>query len=142
MKTIFVKPKDVERKWHLIDAEGKRLGHVAVKTVNLLRGKHKPLYTPHQEVGDYVVIINAEKIELSGRKRLQKTYHRHSGYPGGLTSENFEGMIERKPTFPMERAIKGMLPKGPLGRQLFRNVKIYEGSDHPHKAQKPEIFEK
>ena len=139
MKTIFVKPKDVERKWHIIDAGGQRLGHVAVNAVTLLRGKHKPLYTPHQEIGDYVIIINAAEIELSGNKRSQKTYYRHSGYPGGLTAETFDGVIIRKPTFPMEKAIKGMLPKGSLGRQLFRNVKIYAGSEHPHAAQKPAV---
>ncbi len=141
MKTIFVKPNKVERKWHIIDARGQRLGHVAVKAVTLLRGKHKPLYTPHQEIGDYVIIVNAAEIELSGNKREQKTYYRHSGYPGGLTTETFNSMIARKPTFPMEKAVKGMLPNGPLGRQLFRNVKIYAGADHPHKSQKPAVFE-
>jgi len=138
MKTIFVKPKDVERNWYIIDADGKRLGRVAVEATKLLRGKHKPCYTPHQEVGDYVIITNAEKVSLSGNKRQKKTYYRHSGYPGGIKSESFESIIERKPTFPMEQAIKGMLPKGPLGRKLFKNVKVYAGSSHPHAAQKPE----
>ncbi len=141
MKTIFVNPKDVPRKWYIIDAEGKRLGHVAVKAANLLRGKHKPCYTPHQEVGDYVVIINAAKIELSGRKRQQKTYYHHTGYAGGIRSESFEKVIQRKPVFPLEAAIKGMLPKGPMGRQLFRNVKVYADAQHPHAAQKPEAME-
>ena len=141
MKTIFVNPAKVERKWHLIDAEGKRLGKVAVQVTTLLRGKHKPYYTPHQEIGDYVIVVNADKVELSGRKRQQKIYYRHSGYPGGLRSESFENVIKRKPAFPIEHAIKGMLPKGPLGRKLFKNVKVYAGSEHPHEAQKPEPFE-
>ena len=113
METIFVKPHEAPRKWYVIDAEGERLGHVAVKAVKLLRGKHKPFYTPHQEIGDYVIIVNADKIELSGNKSQQKIYYRHSGYPGGLTAENFLDMIKRKPTFPMEAAVKRMLPKGP-----------------------------
>lgn len=138
MKTIFVKPKDVERHWYIIDAEGKRLGRVAVEATKLLRGKHKPFYTPHQEIGDYVIITNAEKVSLSGNKRQKKIYYRHSGYPGGIKGESFASVIERKPTFPMEQAIKGMLPKGPLGRKLFTNVKVYAGSSHPHAAQKPE----
>ncbi len=141
MKTIFVNPAKVERKWHLIDAEGKRLGKVAVQVTTLLRGKHKPYYTPHQEIGDYVVVVNADKVELSGKKRQQKTYYRHTGYPGGIRSESFENVIKRKPAFPIEHAIKGMLPKGPLGRKLFKNVKVYAGNEHPHAAQKPEPFE-
>ena len=138
MKTIFVKPADVERKWYLIDASGKRLGRVAVQAANLLRGKHKALYTPHQEVGDYVVIINAEKADLTGGKEQSKMYYRHSGYPGGLTAETYNQVLGKKPTMPMEKAIKGMLPKGPLGRKLFKNAKVYAGDRHPHAAQKPE----
>ena len=141
MKTIFVNPAKVERKWHLIDAEGKRLGKVAVQVTTLLRGKHKPYYTPHQEIGDYVIVVNADKVELSGRKRQQKIYYRHTGYPGGIRSESFENVIKRKPAFPIEHAVKGMLPKGPLGRKLFKNVKVYAGSEHPHTAQKPEPCE-
>ena len=141
MKTIFVNPAKVERKWHLIDAEGKRFGKVAVQVTTLLRGKHKPYYTPHQEIGDYVIVVNADKVELSGRKRQQKTYYRHSGYPGGIRSESFEKVIKRKPALPIEHAIKGMLHRGPLGRKLFKNVKVYAGSEHPHAAQKPEPFE-
>lgn len=139
MKTIFVKPREVDRKWFLIDAEGERLGRIAVRAVSLLRGKHKPFYTPHQEIGDYVIIVNARKVELSGNKRNQKVYHRHSGYPGGLKTESFKDVIKRKPTFPMESAVRGMLPKGRLGRQLFRNLNVYAGADHPHAAQKPEL---
>jgi len=141
MKTIFVNPTVVERKWHLIDAEGQRLGRIAVKIVNLLRGKEKPYYTPHQEIGDYVVVINAAKVEVTGNKRNDKQYYHHSGYPGGLKSENFASLIEKKPTAPIEKAVKGMLPKGRLGRKLFNNVKIYAGAEHPHAAQKPEKIE-
>lgn len=139
MKTIFVKPDKVERKWYIIDAADKRLGRVATETVRLLRGKHQPYYTPHQEIGDFVVIVNADKVEVTGNKAQRKMYYRHSGYPGGLKSENFSQLIARKPVAPMEKAIKGMLPKGPLGRKLFRNVKVYAGPNHPHAAQKPEV---
>jgi large subunit ribosomal protein L13 len=138
MKTIFVKQKDVEKKWYIIDAAGKRLGRLAVKVATILRGKHKPIFSPHMDNGDYVIVINAEKVQLTGRKRTEKVYYRHSGYPGGLKSESFSKIIQRKPTFPVEHAIKGMLPKGPLGRKLFTHVKIYSGGDHPHKSQKPE----
>jgi large subunit ribosomal protein L13 len=138
MKTIFVKPDKVERKWFVIDAAGKRLGRVATEVVRRLRGKHQPYYTPHQEVGDYVVIVNADKVEVTGNKAQRKLYYRHSGYPGGLKSETFSELIARKPAAPLEKAIKGMLPKGPLGRKLFRNVKVYAGPTHPHAAQVPE----
>ncbi|MDA3940704.1 MAG: 50S ribosomal protein L13 [Spirochaetia bacterium] len=141
METIFVKPKDVKRKWYVIDASDKKLGRVAVKAANLLRGKHKPEFTPHQEVGDYVIIINADKIAVSGNKETRKIYYRHSGYPGGLTAERFIDIIKRKPTLPMERAVKGMLPNGRLGRALFTNLKVYAGSEHPHTAQQPEALE-
>ena len=141
MKTIFVKPSKVERKWFLIDAAGKRLGRVATEVVRHLRGKNRPYYTPHQEIGDYVVIVNADKIEVTGNKAQRKMYYRHSGYPGGIKSETFSDLIARKPTAPLEKAIKGMLPKGTLGRQLFRNVKVYAGPNHPHSAQQPEIIE-
>jgi len=140
MDTIKVKPKDQVRKWFLIDASGKRMGRVAVQAATLLRGKHKPSFTPNQEMGDYVIIINAEKAELTGNKVLNKIYYHHSGYPGGMRAENYGTIIERKPTYPMEQAVKGMLPKGPLGRKLYRNVKIYAGPEHPHAAQKPETL--
>lgn len=138
MKTIFVRPHEVERKWYIVDAAGKRLGRVAAKVASILRGKHKPIYTPHQEVGDYVIIINADKVVVTGRKRKDKLYYHHSGQPGGLRVESFEQVIQRKPTYPLEVAIKGMLPKNRLGRKLFKNVKIYAGEAHPHGAQKPE----
>jgi len=135
MKTIFVKPTEVERKWFLIDAEGKVLGRVAARVASIVRGKEKVAFAPHQEVGDYVVVINAEKIALTGNKAKQKQYHRHTGYVGGLKTTNFEKLVERHPTSPLELAIKGMLPKGPLGRKISKNVKIYSGSEHPHAAQ-------
>ncbi len=137
MKTIFVKPNEIERKWFLIDAAGQPLGRVAVKAADILRGKNKALYTPHQEVGDYVIIVNAAEAALTGNKRADKMYYRHSGYLGGLKSENYEKLVSRKPTAPMEKAVKGMLPKGTLGNKLFTNVKVYAGADHPHAAQQP-----
>ena len=141
MKTVFVKPAKVERKWFLLDAEGMVLGRVAAKVASVLRGKEKAVFAPHQEVGDYVVIINAEKIEVTGRKADQKLYHHHTGYPGGLKTVNFEELVEKHPCSPLELAIKGMLPKGPLGRKLMTNVKIYPGAEHPHAAQKLEKLE-
>ncbi len=138
MKTIFVKPKEIERKWYVIDAAGQRLGRVATEAADLLRGKKKPEYTPHQEVGDYVIIINADKVVVTGRKSTQKTYYRHSGYLGSLRSESFEKMIARKPEYPLEHAVRGMLPRNRLGRKLFTNLKVYAGNEHPHAAQKPE----
>ena len=141
MKTIFLNPEKIERKWYLIDAEGQILGKVAEKASTLVRGKHKPQFAPHQEIGDFVVIINAEKIRVTGKKQRDKLYYRHSGYPSGLTVESFEKVIVRKPTFPLEHAIKGMLPKNSLGRKLFKNVKVYAGNEHPHAAQKPQPLE-
>lgn len=141
MKTLFVKPAEAERSWFIIDAKGKRLGRIAVKVAHILRGKHKPYYTPHQEIGDYVIIINADKVDISGRKRENKVYYHHTGYIGGLKEVTFAKMIERKPVQPMEMAIRGMLPKGPLGRQLFTNVKVYAGPNHPHAAQQPVAIE-
>ena len=141
MNTIFVKPQDVERKWYVIDANGKSLGRVAAKVASVLRGKNKPIYTPHQEIGDYVIVLNAEKVAVTGRKRQQKLYYHHSGYLGGMKVVNFEKMIQKKPTFPLERAIQGMLPHNRLGRKLFRNVKVYAGENHPHAAQKPEAMD-
>ncbi|UPA17836.1 50S ribosomal protein L13 [Borrelia sp. MN22-0132] len=134
-KTIWVKPKFVEKKWCVIDASDKVLGRVATEAVTILRGKHKPYYTPHQDLGDNVIIINASKIRLTGKKYSQKIYYRHSRYPGGLRSDTFRTLSERKPTAPLEIAIKGMLPKGPLGRELFRNLKVFEGSNHTLNAQ-------
>lgn len=141
MKTIFVKPKDVERKWWLVDAKDQVLGRLASRIALVLRGKHKPIYSPHMETGDFVVVVNAEKVKITGNKREEKLYYRHSGYPGGLKTEVLGKVMTKKPTFPLEHAVKGMLPKGKMGRKLFQNVKIYAGPEHPHEAQKPEKLE-
>lgn len=141
MKTVFVKPAEVARSWFVIDAQGQRLGRVAAKAAILVRGKHKACYTPHQEVGDYVVIVNADKIEVSGNKFNDKLYYRHSGFAGGLKKSTFAALVERHPVDPLEIAIRGMLPKGPLGRKLARNVKVYAGPTHPHAAQAPVAIE-
>jgi large subunit ribosomal protein L13 len=137
MKTIFVTSATAERSWYVIDAEGKPLGRVAAKVASMLRGKNKPTYTPSQETGDFVVVINADKIAVSGRKRQDKMYYKHTGYPGGLKDYNFNTLIQRDPVAPLELALKGMLPKGPLGRKLYKNAKIYAGPEHPHAAQSP-----
>jgi len=137
MKTVFVKPASVERKWFVIDAEGKIMGRLAAKVASIVRGKNKAIYAPHQELGDYVVIINADKVAVTGRKAKQKLYYRHTGYVGGLKSDTYEKLAARHPTAPLEHAIKGMLPKGPLGRKMVKNAKIYAGAQHPHAAQNP-----
>jgi large subunit ribosomal protein L13 len=141
MKTEFVKPAVVERKWFVIDAEGKVLGRVAARAASIVRGKEKAVYAPHQEVGDFVVVVNAGKIVVTGRKAQQKLYYRHSGYVGGLKSDTYEKLAARHPSAPLELAIKGMLPKGPLGRKLLNNVKVYAGAEHPHAAQNPTAIE-
>ncbi|MFC2822202.1 MAG: 50S ribosomal protein L13 [Sphaerochaeta sp.] len=137
MKTIIVKPKEIQKKWYLIDAEGKELGHVAVAAANILRGKNKPEYLPNEDMGDYVIIINAAKAAMSGNKANDKMYRKVSGYAGGMKEENYARMIVRKPTFPMEHAVRGMLPHGALGRKLFTNMKVYADAKHPHAAQQP-----
>jgi len=139
MKTLFVTPESefVKRSWYVIDAEGKSLGRVAVKAASLLRGKNKPTYEPSQETGDFVVIVNAEKVNVTGRKRQNKKYYHHTGFPGGLKDSSFEQLIQQNPLAPLEIAIRGMLPKGPLGRKLYKNAKIYAGPSHPHTAQAP-----
>jgi len=137
MKTVFAKPDSIERKWYVLDAEGKVLGRVAAKVASIVRGKNKAVFMPHQDVGDFVVVINADKIKVTGRKAEQKIYYKHTGYIGGLRANNFNKVIERHPTQPLELAIKGMLPKGPLGRKMAKNAKIYAGTDHPHGSQKP-----
>jgi len=141
MKTVFANPASFERKWYVIDAEGKVMGRVAAKVAAIARGKNKANFVPHQEIGDFVVVINADKIVVSGRKAQQKMYYRHSGYVGGLKANSFEKLIERHPTQPLQNAIKGMLPKGPLGRKMAKNVKIYAGTAHPHAAQNPVAIE-
>lgn len=138
--TYMAKPSEVEKKWYVLDAEGKVLGRVATEAAKLLRGKHKPIYTPHIDTGDYVIIINADKAVLTGNKLEQKHYHRHSGYPGGLKSIPYSRLMEQRPELAMELAVKGMIPKNRLGRQLMKKVRIYSGPDHRHQAQSPEAW--
>ena len=137
MKTFMQKKETVERKWYVIDAEGKNLGRVATKAAHILRGKHKPTFTPHIDCGDYVIIVNAAKVNLTGNKLNDKMYYNHSGYPGGLRERNAKTMIEKYPEEMMERAIKGMLPKGRLGRAMYKKLFVYAGSEHNQQAQKP-----
>jgi len=137
----MARPREVERKWRLIDAEGQTLGRLATEIARFLRGKDKPQYTPHVDTGDFVVVVNAEKVVVTGRKAEQKVYYRHSGYPGGLKETSYEEMLERKPTEILHRAVKGMMPKTRLGRQQLKKLKIYAGPEHPHEAQRPEPYE-
>lgn len=138
MKTIFIKDQDIEKKWYLVDAEGKTLGRVAADVAAILRGKHKVTFTPNQDCGDCVVVINAGKVVVSGNKHDAKLYHHHSGYVGGLSTTTFEKLIEKKPTEPLRIAIKGMLPHGALGRKMITNLRLYAGAEHPHTAQQLE----
>ena len=139
--TYMANNESVERKWYVIDAEGQRLGRLASEVAALLRGKHKPIYTPHVDTGDYVIVINADKIELTGNKLKDKKYYRHSGYPGGLKERTAEEMLAKRPEQVIELAVKGMLPKGPLGRKMFKKLHVYSGPEHKHQAQKPEVYE-
>jgi len=139
--TYMANNESVERKWYVIDAEGQRLGRLASEVAALLRGKHKPIYTPHVDTGDYVIVINADKIELTGNKLKDKKYYRHSGYPGGLKERTAEEMLAKHPEQVIELAVKGMLPKGPLGRKMFKKLHVYSGPEHKHQAQKPEVYE-
>ncbi|MFQ5793735.1 MAG: 50S ribosomal protein L13 [Candidatus Bipolaricaulia bacterium] len=127
-----------ERKWHLIDARGKILGRLASEIATILQGKHKPIYTPHVDTGDYVIVINAREIELTGKKREQKKYYHHTGYIGHLKEKTYEELVEKHPTWPIEKAVKNMLPKSKLGRRMFKKLKVYPGPEHPHEAQQPE----
>ncbi|TBR44799.1 50S ribosomal protein L13 [Marinomonas agarivorans] len=138
MKTFTAKPAEVRRDWFVVDAEGKTLGRLATEIARRLRGKHKAEYTPHVDTGDYIVVINAEKIHVTGNKAKAKQYYRHTGYPGGLRSMNFETLIDHAPERVLEIAVKGMLPKGPLGRAMHKKMKVYAGSQHPHTAQQPQ----
>lgn len=140
MGTYLAKPREVNRKWHLVDADGKTLGRLASRVAILLRGKHKPTFTPNVDTGDHVVIINADKIHLTAGKMKTKTYIHHTGYPGGLKSVTAQHLHAKKPTELLTRAIKGMLPKNPLGKQMARKLKVYAGTEHPHRAQRPEPF--
>lgn len=142
MRTTFMaNENNVERKWLLIDAEGQRLGRLASEVASILRGKHKPTYTPHVDTGDYVVIINAEKVELTGKKLTDKMYYRHSGYPGGLKARNAAEMIEKFPERMIELAVEGMLPKNSLGRKMIKKLHVYSGPEHKQQAQQPEKYE-
>jgi large subunit ribosomal protein L13 len=141
VRTYTPKPADVQRQWYVIDATDVVLGRLASHVAQLLRGKHKPIYAPHLDTGDFVVIVNADKVALSGNKLEQKKAYRHSGYPGGLRSVNYADLLAKHPERAVEKAIKGMLPKNSLGRKMFGKVKVYAGPDHPHQAQKPVPFE-
>jgi large subunit ribosomal protein L13 len=138
LRTFTPKPADINRAWHVIDAEGQVLGKVATEVANLLRGKHKPIWAPHVDTGDHVIVVNAAKLDISPRKLADKQYHRHSGYPGGLSTETLEHMLERDPERVMRLAIRGMLPKNRLGRAQIRKLRIYAGPNHPHVAQQPQ----
>lgn len=141
MKTFTAKPENVERDWYVVDAAGKTLGRLATELARRLRGKHKAEYTPHVDTGDYLVVLNAEKVVVTGAKNTDKIYYRHTGYPGGLKETSFEKMNARHPTRVIELAVKGMLPKGPLGRAMFRKLKVYAGSEHNHAAQQPQVLD-
>ena len=141
MKTYSVKANEIKREWYLINAEGKTLGPLASEIAKILKGKHKPIYSPHLDCGDYVIVINAEKIRVTGRKLDQKIYYRHSGYPGGLKSITLREQLARHPERVIKAAVKGMLPKNRLGRKMLKKLKVYAGASHPHQAQKPKVLE-
>lgn len=141
MKTFVAKPETVKRDWYVIDAEGKTLGRMATEIAVRLRGKHKAEYTPHVDTGDYIIVINAEKVCVTGKKTTDKIYYSHSGFPGGIKSITFDKLIKRKPEMVIEAAVKGMLPKGPLGRAMFRKLKVYAGTEHNHVAQQPQVLD-
>ena len=141
MSTYMAKKETVERKWYIIDAAGKPLGKTAAAAATILRGKHRPEFTPHVDCGDYVIVINAEKVEVTGKKRKEKIYKRHTGYPGGLREITFEKLQAKKPDEIIRHAVKGMLPDGKLGRQMYKKLKVYAGAEHPHTAQQPETWE-
>ena len=142
MKTYSAKPLEVERKWYLIDAEGEILGRLATKIANILRGKNKPEFTPHVDTGDFVVVINAEKIQVTGNKETDKIYYHHTGYPGGLKAASVKEVREKAPEKLIENAVRGMLPHNTLGDEQFQKLKVYAGNEHPHAAQKPIVIEK
>ena len=138
MKTSTAKPETVKRDWFVVDAAGQTLGRLATEIASRLRGKHKPEYTPHVDTGDYIVVINAEQVRVTGAKASDKKYYSHSGFPGGIKEINFEKLIARAPERVIETAVKGMLPKNPLGRDMYRKLKVYKGANHPHTAQQPQ----
>ena len=137
MSTYMAKPNEVDRQWYVVDAAGKTLGRLATGIAEVLRGKRKVIYTPHVDTGDYVIVINAEKINLTGNKWEQKKYYRHSGYPGGLKETTYEKLVQKKPELIIEKAVSGMIPHNKLGRQMIKKLKVYKGPDHPHQAQQP-----
>jgi large subunit ribosomal protein L13 len=140
MKTFMASPATIDRKWYVVDASGQTLGRLASEVAKVLRGKNKPIYTPHMDCGDYVVIINADKIVVTGKKLDQKIYYHHSGFIGGLKETTLREMLQKKPEQVVELAVKGMLPKGTLGRQMYTKLHVYAGAEHPHAAQKPEVL--
>jgi len=141
MKTFTAKPESVQRDWYVVDASGKTLGRLATEIARRLRGKHKAEYTPHVDTGDYIIVVNADKVAVTGKKAQDKMYYSHSGFPGGIKEINFEKLIAKKPEMVLEVAVKGMLPKGPLGRAMFRKLKVYAGADHQHAAQQPQVLD-
>ncbi|HEY5646342.1 MAG TPA: 50S ribosomal protein L13 [Pseudomonadales bacterium] len=141
MKTVSIRPQDVERAWYVVDADNKTLGRLATEVASRLRGKHKPEYTPHVDTGDYIVVVNADKVRVTGSKFTGKIYYHHSGYPGGIKSMSFKDMQQRNPERIIETAVRGMLPKNPLGRAMFKKLKVYSGAEHPHAAQQPQPLE-
>lgn len=141
MKSFMASPSTVERKWYVVDAEGKTLGRLASEVANVLRGKNKPTYTPHIDTGDYVIVVNAEKIQVTSKKLDQKIYYHHSEYVGGMKEATLREMMQKKPEFVITHAVKGMLPKGPLGRQMLKKLHVYAGPEHNHAAQKPETLD-
>jgi large subunit ribosomal protein L13 len=141
MKSYMARPLEVERKWYVVDAEEKHLGRLATEIVRVLRGKNKPQYTPHVDVGDFVIVVNADRVAVTGRKAEQRIYRRHSGYPGGMKETSYEQMLARKPTEVLRKAVYGMMPKTRLARKQFKKLKIYAGPEHPHGAQDPQRLE-
>tara|TARA_Y100000748_G_C15156588_1_gene356113 strand:+ start:27 stop:455 length:429 start_codon:yes stop_codon:yes gene_type:complete len=141
MKTFVAKPETVKRDWYVVDAEGKTLGRIATEIARRLRGKHKAEYTPHVDTGDYIIVINAEKVTVTGNKAKDKMYHSHTGFPGGLKSTTFDKLQAAKPEMIIEKAVKGMLPRGPLGRAMYRKLKVYSGTEHNHAAQQPQVLD-
>jgi len=141
MKTFSAKPESIQRDWYVVDAEGKTLGRLATEVASRLRGKHKPEYTPHVDAGDYIVVVNADKVAVTGNKAEKKIYYSHTEYPGGIKDISFRDLIKKAPQRVIQSAVKGMLPRGPLGREMFRKLKIYAGSEHPHAAQQPQTLD-
>ena len=140
-QTTMLKAEEVKKEWYVIDAEGQTLGRLATKVAAVLRGKHKPTYTPNVDCGDYVIVINAEKVVYSGDQEEKKIYYHHSGYPGGLKETKYRDLLANKSEFALKKAVRGMLPKGPLGNKMFKKLKVYAGAEHPHAAQQPEVID-